>query len=159
MSTILLGSCDNGKIPLNRIQYLKPYHFLGVLKGTRSFRDDDRTTWRRFKETLNTEVSDLQQFLFKAGFMPRGVIDGVFDYVTQASVRLFQEYVRSIEGVTSMVPDGIVGKGTWKHINRWKAENKVSEWGKHSTTNPTPEYTQWMNLLSQAKSHYQQFGT
>ncbi len=103
-----------------------------------------------------SEVEDLQKFLYEAGFMPRGVIDGIFDYVTQASTRLFQEYVRTIEGESTMIPDGIVGNGTWRHINRWRAEGKVSEWGKASADKPSEEYTKWMELLAKAKAHYLQ---
>ncbi len=156
MSTIFLGSCDTGKKPIDTRKFLAPYHFLGILKGTKSFRDDDRSKWRRFREVPGAEVTELQQFLFKAGFMPRGVIDGIFDYVTQASARLFQEYVRTVEGVASMVPDGIIGRVTKQHIDRWKTSGKVSDWGKASTANASEEYKKWMNLLSKAKTHYQQ---
>ncbi|MGX1929718.1 peptidoglycan-binding domain-containing protein [Flagellimonas sp. 2504JD4-2] len=151
---IYLGSCDLGKIPPNTKEHLAPYHNLGVLKGTKSFRDEDRSKWRRFREISGNDVTELQQFLFKAGFMPRGVIDGIFDYVTQASTRLFQEYVRTMEGVEKMVPDGIVGKGTWSHIDRWKREGKVSDWGKSSSEKPTDEYVQWMDMFKAAKAHY-----
>jgi len=155
MSTIYLGSCDTAKKPFDPKSFLAPYHMDGVLKNTVSFRDDDRTTWRRFRDTPGEEVADLQQFLFEAGFMPRGVIDGIFDYVTQASVRLFQEYVRTVDGVPNMLPDGIVGSGTQSHIDRWKAMNQVSDWGQASIYYPTPEYSKWMDLLHTAKDHYQ----
>ena len=154
MNTIFLGSCDLGKIPADKQEHLASYHNLGVLKGTKSFRDDDRSKWRRFREVSGSDVTALQHFLFDAGFMPRGVIDGVFDYVTQASTRLFQEYVRTMEGVEKMVPDGIVGKGTWGHIDRWKAQGKVSDWGKASSEKPTSEYLQWIQLFKMAKTHY-----
>ncbi len=156
MSTLFLGSCDMGRKPADAKKFLAPYHYLGVLRGTKSFRDDDRSKWRRFRETHGTEVADLQRFLFEAGFMPRGVVDGIFDYVTQASARLFQEYVRTIEGENTMIPDGIIGQVTKQHINRWKASGKVSEWGKASISNPSEEYKKWMNLLNKAKVHYQQ---
>ena len=155
MSTIYLGSCDTAKRPADPVKFLSPYHRDGILKNTSSFRDDDRTTWRRFRDSPGEEVTQLQEFLSEAGFMPRGVVDGIFDYVTQASTRLFQEYVRTVEGVKDMVPDGIVGQGTWSHIDRWKATRKVSDWGVASTANPTAEYTKWINLLHKAKAHYQ----
>lgn len=94
---LFLGSCDYGKIPVDTEDFLASYHNLGVLKGTKSFRDDDRSSWRRFRELSGLDVEILQKFLYESGFMPRGVIDGVFDYVTQASTRLFQEYVRTME--------------------------------------------------------------
>jgi len=154
MAVLYLGSCDKGKQPKNRNDFLKPFHMDGLLINKVSFRDDDRTTWRSFREGDNDAVLNLQQFLFKAGFMPRAAFDGIFGYVTQAAVRLFQEYVRTMEGVKSMVPDGIVGSGTMSQIARWQQENKVSEWGSITSKNPSEAYTNWMQLLHKAKNHY-----
>ena len=156
MATLYLGSCDTAKKPSNAKGFLAPYHMDGLLRNTTSFRDDDRTTWRRFRDISGSEVAQLQQFLHRAGFMPRGVIDGIFDYVTQASVRLFQEYVRSVEGVSGMLPDGIVGRGTQSHIDRWRSADKVSDWGRASHANPTSEHAKWIALLHRAKKHYGQ---
>ncbi|MGB7396083.1 MAG: peptidoglycan-binding domain-containing protein, partial [Pricia sp.] len=156
MATLYLGSCDTAKRPKNPQTFLEPYHMDGILKDTISFRDDDRTAWRRFRDTPGTDVERLQQFLSKTGFMPRGVVDGIFDYVTQPSVRLFQEYVRSVEGIQGMLPDGIVGSGTWGHIERWIAADKISDWGRASDASPTTEYRKWINLLHKAKTHYGQ---
>ncbi|KJD31411.1 hypothetical protein PK35_14985 [Tamlana nanhaiensis] len=153
MATLYLGSCDAGKRPSSRETYLKPYHMDGILVGKVSFRDDDRTKWRSFRTVDGNPVLELQQFLFDAGFMPRNDFNGVFGYVTQAAVRLFQEYVRTIEHVSDMVPDGIVGSGTMEHINRWKTNGITSVWGNFKN-NPTPEYTRWINLLNKAKQHY-----
>ncbi len=155
MSTLFLGSCDVGKIPVDRKKFLSPYHKDGLTLNNVSFRDDDRTTWRSFRQEDSDEVAQLQQFLFKAGFMPRGVIDGIFDYVTQSATRLFQEYVRTLdpEGDKTMVPDGIVGTMTMQHVQRWKNQGKVAEWGK-AAQNPSKEYNDWINLLQKAKEHY-----
>ncbi len=156
MSTLFLGSCDIGKLPTDRKNFLKPYHKDGLTTSAVSFRDDDRTTWRSFRQEETNEVAELQQFLYKAGFMPRGVIDGVFDYVTQSAARLFQEYVRTLdpEGDKTMVPDGIVGNGTMLHVQRWKNQGKVAEWGKSSASNPTKEYSDWIKLLGESKTYY-----
>lgn len=154
MATLYLGSCDKGKIPQSRKAFLKPFHIDGLLINKVSFRDDNRTKWRSFREGNSNDVVKLQLFLFHAGFMPRSVFDGVFGYVTQASVRLFQEYIRTEENIENMVPDGIVGSGTMKHIQRWKDEKKVSDWGKTPSSNPTLEYKAWMNLLRNAKNYY-----
>jgi len=154
MAVLYLGSCDKNKIPKNRKVFLKPYHIDGLLIEKVTFRDDDRTKWRSFREGTDDDVLKLQQFLFKSGFMPCAAFDGVFGYVTQAAVRLFQEYVRTMEGVESMTPDGIVGSGTMRHIKRWQEENKVSEWGSSSSNNPSETYTNWMQLLQNAKQHY-----
>ena len=154
MAVLYLGSCDAGKKPKNRKDFLKPYHIDGLLIDKVSFRDDDRTKWRSFREGTGNNVLRLQQFLFNAGFMPRCAFDGVFGYVTQAAVRLFQEYVRTMENVTNMVPDGIVGSGTMHHIKRWEKEKKVSEWGNMSSNKPSKAYNNWMQLLHEAKLHY-----
>lgn len=156
MSTLFLGSCDRGKIPADRRNFLAPYHKDGLTARAVSFRDDDRTTWRSFREGETNEVAELQKFLRDAGFMPRGVIDGIFDYVTQAASRLFQEYIRTLdpEGDKTMVPDGIVGNGTMQHIQRWKNQGKVADWGKTSNTNGSQEYNNWLKLLNASKAHY-----
>ncbi len=156
MSTLFLGSCDTGKIPVDRKKFLSPYHKDGLTASAVTFRDDDRTTWRSFREESSDEVSKLQHFFFKAGFMPRGVIDGIFDYVTQSAARLFQEYIRTMdpEGDKTIVPDGIVGNGSMAHVQRWQNQGKVAEWGKATASNPTQEYSNWINLLKEAKEHY-----
>ncbi|MBT0608665.1 peptidoglycan-binding domain-containing protein [Aequorivita echinoideorum] len=156
MGTIYLGSCDAGSYPADRKQFLASYHKDGILVNKVSFRDDDRTTWRSFRQENERKVAELQTFLFKAGFMPRGVVDGVFDYVTQAAARLFQEYVRTVDphGDKIMVPDGVVGNMTMKHVNRWKASGLISDWGKASAANPSEEYRNWMNLLKKSKEYY-----
>jgi len=154
MAALYLGSCDKGKQPKDRKEFLKPYHIDGLLINKVTFRDDDRTKWRSFREGTDDTVLKLQQFLFKAGFMPRAAFDGVFGYVTQAAVRLFQEYVRTMENVATMVPDGIVGSGTMSHMQRWQNEKKVSEWGSFTSDNPSQSYSDWMQLLRDAKEHY-----
>lgn len=154
MATLYLGSCDKGKVPESRKSFLKPFHIDGLLINKVSFRDDNRTKWRSFREGDSNEVMKLQLFLFHAGFMPRSVFDGIFGYVTQASVRLFQEYIRTEENIPDMVPDGIVGLSTMKHIQRWKEGKKISDWGKISVTNPTEAYNEWMALLQKAKNYY-----
>jgi len=154
MAALYLGSCDKNKRPKNRKDFLKPYHIDGLLINKVTFRDDDRTKWRSFREDTDNGVLKLQQFLFKAGFMPRAAFDGVFGYVTQAAVRLFQEYVRTMENEDNMVPDGIVGSGTMSHIDRWQKENKVSEWGSSTSKKPSETYANWMELLHNAKEHY-----
>ncbi len=160
MSTLLLGKFDSGKKPPELKQFLKPYHMDGLLLDKQSFRDDDNTKWRHFSEAPGNQVAALQEFLKAAGFMPRATADGVFGYVTQAGTRLFQEYVRTIEGISEMVPDGIVGNTTMKHIDRWQAAGFVSEWGEcwdpNGPGNRSPEYDKWIGLLEKAKIHYLQ---
>jgi len=87
-------------------------------------------------------------------------VDGVFGYATQAAVRLFQEYIRTIEGDTRIgTPDGVVGPNTWSYVEKWKKEKGgtdkfVCEWGRSSAQNPSAEFLQWLMLLGKAKAHY-----
>ena len=63
-------------------------------------------------------VRDVQALLREAGFFPGGRDDGIFGYRTLSAVRLFQEYVRSVEGQPAMVPDGDVGPKTQAELQR-----------------------------------------
>ncbi|MFD2823540.1 peptidoglycan-binding protein [Lacinutrix iliipiscaria] len=156
MALLYLGSCDSSKYPNDRKLFLKPYHKDGLMSGKITFRDDDRTTWRSFRKTEGNDVEHLQQFLKNAGFSANRMNLGIFDYATQAAVRLFQEYVRTIdeEGDSTMVPDGFVGNNTMKHVNRWIAQNKSCSWGPSSAAAPSQEYKDWFTLLQKAKSYY-----
>src|SRR5690606_7174357 len=58
------------------------------------------------------------------------------------------------EGDKTMVPDGIVGSGTLQHVQRWKNQGKVADWGKSSASNPSQEYSNWIKLLTASKAHY-----
>lgn len=156
MALLYLGSCDTSKYPNDRKKFLKPYHTDGLLVSKVTFRDDDRTKWRSFRKVDGSQVERLQRFLQKAGFLTNRMNIGVFDYATQSAVRLFQEYVRTIdpEGDKTMVPDGFVGDGTMKHVKRWEQQNKVCSWGPASAANPSKEYNDWFKLLEKAKSFY-----
>lgn len=156
MALLYLGSCDSSKYPNNRKDFLKPYHKDGLLVGKVTFRDDDRTKWRSFRKVAGEDVASLQRFLHNSGFLTNRMNIGVFDYATQAAVRLFQEYVRTIDedGDKSMIPDGFVGSGTMKHVRRWENQQKVCDWGPASTANPSKEYTDWFKLLVKAQAFY-----
>lgn len=156
MSAIYIGHCDAGCVPSEPNKFLSKFHNVAgskALKDKRSFCDDDRSTWRRFREVSSNafNVSDIHLFLHDAGFMPRARKTPVFDYVTQASVRLFQEYLRTMEGIVNMTPDGIVGHQTYKHMHRWQRQNLRSEW---ASEQPSSEYQLWMKTLALAKQTY-----
>ena len=156
MGLLYLGSTDAAKYPNDRKKFLKPYHTDGLLTSVVTFRDDDRTKWRSFRKVPGNDVQKLQQFLRRAGFLTNRMNVGVFDYATQSAVRLFQEYVRTIDpnGDRNMVPDGFVGSGTMAHVERWEREGKVCSWGPSSVNNPSKEYNDWFKLLEKAKKHY-----
>ena len=97
------------------------------LRKKHQFRDESDASWKPIDPVEGDAIKELQQFLKEAGFMLRGAIDGVFGYHTLAGVRLFQEYVRTIENLPEIgVPDGIVGPKTQAQIDRWKTNEIVS---------------------------------
>ncbi len=51
MATLYLGGCDTGKRLASAKTFLNPYHMDGILRNAVSFRDDNRTKWRRFRST------------------------------------------------------------------------------------------------------------
>ncbi len=81
-------------------------------------RDEGR--WVAYKPLAAGEpmtVAALQQFLRDAGFRPHGEINGICGYRTTAGIFLFQEYVRTIEGIADIgYPDGQFGKVTLAHV-------------------------------------------
>ncbi|MEM9888920.1 MAG: peptidoglycan-binding domain-containing protein [Bacteroidota bacterium] len=158
-ATLSIGHFDKGANPKNVEEFFAPYHNRGgflaqvFARNRNKFRDDDRNRWSALKEVRGNnitgeEVKHLQTFLFDAGFMPRSNKDGIFGYVTQAAVRLFQEYIRTIEKIKCK-PDGIVGRQTWGHISRWEKEGIKADWG------TSEEYDKWMTTLKATKQYYQ----
>lgn len=155
---LFLGKVDPKKMPENQEEYLKPFHgSMTNKKSITNFKDEVRGTWKPFQPLKGNEepILELQTFLQDTGFMPNTNLDGVFGYRTFSGVRLFQEYVRTIEG-KDIVPDGIVGDGTRAHIKRWKDKGLVCEWNKGE---PSTDFTQWINFLKKAKQYYQGEGS
>ena len=100
------------------------------------------------------KVAALQQFLHDAGFLPFAKIDGICGYRTAAGIFLFQEYIRTIEGISDIgFPDGRFGKISLQHVRRWQANNQQADWAAFSSTNLSPEYSQWLSLLQAVKTH------
>ena len=163
MTFLRLGRVDKGQLPKNVEAFLAPYHLSmsPALKEKLKFRDEGTGKWRPFQEIEGSAIQALQQFLKDAGFMPKANVDGVFGYATVAAVRLFQEYIRTVEGDTGIgTPDGIVGPNTFRYIEKWKAEKTgtdqfVCDWGKANVENPSEAYKHWFSLLQKGKTHYQ----
>ena len=162
-SLISLGKVDKGALPADKSSFLSVFHasLADNLKQKLKFRDEGNNAWCDFEETEGSSVRELQQFLHDTGFMPKARMDGIFDYTTQAAVRLFQEYLRTVDGSTAIgTPDGVVGPNTFRHIEKWKQEKAgsdrfVSDWGKSGAQNPSAEFEQWIQLLDRAKNHFQ----
>lgn len=161
-NTLKLGKFDQGSMPKNKRNFLEPYHATmhPVLKNRLKFRDEKNSIWRSFLEVSNGQVKELQKFLKETGFMPHAKAGGVFAYKTAAAVRLFQHYVRLIDGHTDIgPPDGVVGRKTRKYIKKWIKEKKgtpdfVCRWGRASSDQPSADHSEWFKLLEKAKAHY-----
>lgn len=168
MATLRLGSYDNQKFKLSELKdHLKMLH-RAMSSGVRQRHEQmkDNGKWYPLEAQMGDQVKELQEFLKSAGFMPHHEVNGIFDYFTLASLRLFQEYVYTVEGLTDIGKrDGIKGSNTQKHIDRWKASGKIADWGLKQVDNPTSEqkaqqekqqeeFDMWINLMERMKQHY-----
>lgn len=162
-----LGYVDNDsfdQFTAEKKAYFERYHarFWNTYLGNNAlkpkltqFRGEGKGEWIEPIKGKGNDVKKLQTFLANHGFMPNATINGVFDYRTHASVRLFQEYVRTIEGIDIGIADARVGSGTLKEMERWKNDNLMAEWGKTTWQNPSKEFQLWMKLLNQARGFYE----
>lgn len=162
-ASLRLGDVDQGAMPTNLEDYLRPYHdSLGMAVNMNPPQFRDEVGWHPFNQRTDHSVAELQQFLKDAGFLPNFTIDGVFGYRTQAAARLFQEYVRTIEGGSPylhVVPDGLVKNDTWANIETWKRQKAgrydfVCDWGKFSRQNPSADFLRWIHLLELTKAAF-----
>lgn len=103
-------------------------------------------------------IAAVQQALRDIGFFPGGKVDGICGYRTQSAIRLFQEYVRSVEKL-DLVPDGRFGPKTQVHLERWLAQGLQSTWApaidawKTGARSPS-EYGDWLALLEAVKRQH-----
>ena len=129
----------------------------GVETWENKLRGEKDGDWAEFRELSGSTmtVADAQSFFKNAGFFPSGKIDGICGYRTLSAIRLFQEYVRTIEGDAGIgSPDGVMGPKTIAHANRWKSKNQKAEWAVVTSTNPGKEYAVWVDLLGKVKQKY-----
>lgn len=151
---IRLGTRDRDDIPTDRREYFSRIHEASMLSKN-AFRGEMENQWLGFTRSRDEKVADVQRFLKKAGFFPYGRIDGLCGYRTASAMRLFQEYVRTVEGDGSIgSADGIFGKSSFTHIKRWQDGAVKADWGDFSSDKPHPEYKKWMRLLRKIKAHY-----
>lgn len=151
---IRLGTCDTGCRPTDTVAYFRDKHE-PAMPPSAQFRGERVGEWHRFVVQNGDEVATVQRFLQRAGFFPFGKIDGLCGYRTTSSMRLFQEYVRSIEGDASIgAPDGVFGRKSFAHMQRWIDDGLVAEWRGFSSQRPNAEYRQWMQLLEHVRDHY-----
>src|SRR5947209_5595224 len=119
----------------------------------------DKIAFERYVPDGNAmKVSDVQGALKSLGFFPGGQVDGICGYRTQSAIRLFQEYVRSVEKLDCL-PDGRFGPQTEQHVKRWLNDHKVPNWSGaidswRTGTPASAEYSAWLALLEQVKARY-----
>lgn len=94
-------------------------------------------------------VADVQRALTAIGFFPGGAADGICGYRTQSAIRLFQEYVRTMEGHEDCTPDGLFGRVTQGHLHRWLTSGARPDWAPVAG-----EYDAWLGLLEAVKQKY-----
>jgi hypothetical protein len=156
---IRLGTYDVDSMPADRRGYFRGLHE-PVMLARLLFRGERVGQWHKFSASGGRDVAKVQEILKTAGFMPLGKVDGLCGYRTASAIRLFQEYVRSVEGDDSIgTADGVLGQRSRFHLDRWKTDGHRAEWMQFSGDNPGPEYRKWMKLLKATKSHYRQSPT
>ena len=103
-------------------------------------------------------MRELTQRLQAAGFMPNAEHGGIFGYATQAAVRLFQEYVRTIGSPDRHErrdppswPDGVVGSDTLFYLDDWVASGQRCRW---ASDERRPDYVRWMDWLAGATEYF-----
>lgn len=101
-------------------------------------------------------VAQVQRALRTIGFFPGGRDDGICGYRTLSAIRLFQEYVRSVEGIADCIPDGRFGPASQAQLQRWVAEQRSSTWaatiaGWQAGSTAASEFTEWLGLLERVR--------
>ncbi|MDX2248461.1 MAG: peptidoglycan-binding protein [Bacteroidia bacterium] len=169
---IKLGIIDQDVSPEQVDQYLNQVKKYTRLDWGKKLKEEQRGKWANFSPLgANSEmaVKDVQAILKNAGFFPNGGIDGICGYGTLSAIRLFQEYIRTMDGKTKIVPDGVAGPMTFSELKKWKEEGRKADWVKDRETwqqwvnngNQIPlavntEYTKWLRFLEKLKGHYLQ---
>ncbi|MBY0563677.1 MAG: peptidoglycan-binding protein, partial [Hyphomonadaceae bacterium] len=93
-------------------------------------------------------IAQVQQGLAALGFFPGGKVDGICGYRTLSAIRLFQEYLRTMER-QDIVPDGKFGPRTGAHLQRWLSSGQRPDWRQIPG-----EYDAWLGLLERVKQNY-----
>ncbi|PYP54848.1 MAG: hypothetical protein DMD40_15260 [Gemmatimonadetes bacterium] len=150
--SISLGSCDPAAVPADVTTFLRPLHEGNM--DVRRFRGEKDAEWVPFHNESAPSVRDMQTTLRAAGFLPTGEANGILDYRTLSAIRLFQEYVRSVEGLSAIgAPDGLVGPNTAAHLARWKNAGTRVDWANRSPDNAMPAFRYWMLVLAMYQAY------
>jgi hypothetical protein len=149
---ISLGNTDRGtsaeavKNYLGRVIQVTGFNTGDKLRGDR---DSELVSFREVDAGEVMSVSQVQQFLHDAGFLPFGQIDGICGYRTTAAIRLFQEYVRTVDGDAGIgSPDGTLGPRGFSIIKSWQQGGRKADWSGGATG---PSHARGIALLNAIK--------
>jgi hypothetical protein len=157
---IQLGSFDTNGTQAQRTAYLQQATAISGGRGDQAADGSDKLAFAPYapEPQQPMTVAAMQQALKSIGFFPGGKVDGICGYRTRAAMRLFQEYVRSVEKLPC-VPDGRFGPSTQQHLQRWISNGVVSEWAPtierwRARALVQTEYPDWLALLEKVKEKY-----
>ena len=110
---IQLGFFDSSVPPTEREAYLKQVQDTTRLRVADIAEGSDKLALNQYAPDppQSMTIADVQHGLKSIGFFPEGKVDGICGYRTLSAMRLFQEYVRSVEKLPSL-PDGRFGSGS-----------------------------------------------
>lgn len=158
---ITLGSFDTGTTDAARADYLKNLEKLTRVALSAVAPGVDRLAFTPYTPEAGQpmSVAAVQEGLKRIGIFPGGVVDGICGYRTQSAIRLFQEYVRSVEKLDCL-PDGRFGPGTQQHLKRWLDNGLSTVWTPaisawKSGTPAHGDYADWLALLRAVKTKYE----
>lgn len=154
---IQLGTCDPDVTDAACAAYEKQVADMTRLPLTSVVAGADRFAASR-SPISGMRVIDLQRALKTLGFFPGGKEDGICGYRTISAIRLFQEYVRSVERL-ACVPDGRFGPESEQHLRRWVSGSLRPNWAAtieqwRSGVLGACEFTDWLDLLNSVKARY-----
>ncbi len=120
----------------------------------------DKLTFREYlpDDRQPMTVRQVQQALAAIGLFPGGEPDAICGYRTLSAIRLFQEYVRTVEQ-RPCDPDGRLGPQSLEHLQRWIESGNQVEWANtiahwQAGTLGQTEYTGWLSLLERIRQKY-----
>lgn len=119
-----------------------------------SFKLRDENGFRILNKVPGSDVFAIQNLMNFLGFMPHIRNKGVFDYYTQASVRLLQENIRTTLNNSNFRPDGYVAPATYSNI----VNTNFSAWDTLAKKQSV-EYNSWFKFLEEAKQYYTVYPT
>jgi len=154
---IALGCCDSDITQSARDAYLKRVEDITRVPMATIADGCDKLTFATYTPDAEQPmtVRQVQQALIAIGFFPGGKADAICGYRTVSAIRLFQEYVRTVEKLPSD-PDGRFGPQSQKHLKRWIDGGNQFAWAPtierwQAGTLAQTEYTEWLSLLGKVK--------